>query len=655
MGALHRSSPQWTTVFFVVCLFVLTLSYSGAGFNLHLLSLWGLILLGWLALSIARLDLSRSHLASGWLPLVVLMYLGWLLIAPSLSSYPYGSFTKAMSLAVLPLVFLGRLAEPANSATTVKWIKSSLVLCAVAMAIWGMVDFLVSRERAHAAFLDANAYAALINLFLIPVVYLYLGAPSTENGTSYPKLLLTLATVLALAQGMSLSRGALIAFLATLSLLLWLRRKSPVFWARLPWLLGILVTTHVLVNFTAPIPPRGIDSLLLAPEQAIQDSSIRERLLILKSTWQMIKDSNPVIGSGLGTFKILYPAYRDPDESSGGNFVHNDYLQAFQEGGVVQLTFLLVLTVYAPLWLLLMHVTKSGNFGSSCNDKEIGPGLLLGIGCASLHALVNFIHYVGPLTFLVGLYLAHCWETFQPRHEIRIGFVNGAHVKPGIVKTLLVLVLAAPVVVLAADGVIFKLFATDRALHMNMVPDERVAALNLALAVRPGNPMPRIMLIRALVAAAEKSDSNEAREELLSQAEQESAILSNQAPGLALAQHYFPAKILVLRESSSNLIGARYHLEKAVQLVPPSTTMRLELVRTYTKLGQITEAHQTVAEAKKWVRFEIDLDALTAFAEEAEKLVAGDREEAYYWNHIQSEISRIKSARKLTTLANPVE
>lgn len=652
----HRYLPEWVAVTFILSLFVITLSYSGAGYNLHLLSLWGLLLLAWFSTSIIRLDFSHAYLAWGWLPLIIIMYFGWLLLAPSLSGYPYASFTRAMALAVMPLVFLGWLLISADKQKTWDLTWNCLLLCGIAMAIWGMGDFLVLGERAHASFLDPNAYAALINLLLIPTIYLYFGTTSSQYPTEGPKPLLIVVALLALAQAMSLSRGALLVFLITLLVVLWLRRNTSTFWSRLPWLLCVLVLANLLVKF-APIAPRqGIETFLLGPDQVMRDSSIRERLLLTKSTWKMVEDTNPMFGSGLGTFKILYPAYRDPDERSSGNFAHNDYLQALQEGGIIQLGFFLALAVVTPVWLLYKYRSRSDHRNTT-DDSDIVPGLLLGVACASLHALVNFIHYVGPLSFLIGLYAARSWEAVQPHREFRLSFFGAAQVKQGFLKAFVLLIFAVPIAILTADGIIFKLFATDKAIHTRMDPDGRVVALNLALAIRPGNPMPRILLIRALISEAEKSDSEETRHALLSQAERESTILAAQAPALALAKHYFPGKILALRASPTDLVEARSHFEKAVRLVPPATTMRRELVKIYIKLGQNAQAHRTVIEAKQWVRFEVDLSSLAMFAREAQTIAVtqNDPGEASYWAGVQSQISELKKTGKLTNSSNPVE
>jgi O-antigen ligase len=630
-GFLPAISPAVALSF----IFTVALSYTGAGYNLHRLSLCGLLLALWLAISITKLDLSRLRLAWGWLPATVIMYFGWLLLAPFVSTYPYASFTTAMGLAALPLAFLGWwILSEKNKQQAWRLTWHLLLTLAVVLSVWGIADFLVQHRRAHASFLDPSAYAALINLFLLPAAYAYLTAPPSARRLENPNILLCVIALLALAQSMTLSRGALLALIGTLPALLWLTRSYPAFRLRCASLLSVLISAYLLVQLAPFAPPQGSASFL-TPES----DSVSGRLLLLKSAWRMIGDSNLLYGTGIGTFKTYYSAYRETGDISLGNFVHNDYLQALLEGGLVQTGFFLLLTVIAPLWLLLKSAPRSGGSGRS-SGRDIAPGLMLGIVSVSLHALVNFIHYVGPISLLTGLYLARCWETIQPCGRFNILRPIVPYVKPAFAKALLILVLAVPIAALVVDGIIFKLFATNDSIHTRLEAGARLAALNLSLAVRPGNPMPRIFLIRGLLIAAEKSETD-VREALLRQAERETTILSAQAPALAISRHFYMGKIRVLRGTPGDMILAQQDLERAVQLVPAASGMRLELVKLYRKLGHTEKAYQTVRDAKKWIGFEVDSSILIAFAKEAESIARDkkDDKESEYWAQVHRHVS----------------
>lgn len=622
------------TALFLV--FVVTLTYTGAGFNLHRLSLTGLLLFLWIAFLISKLDLSRLRLSWGWLPWVVLAYLIWLLISPLISNYPYASSTTGFRLALLPFVFIAWQLVPRN-AKDQAWhsIWLFIVFSLIVLSIWGISDLFLHHERARASFLDTNAYAGLINLVLVPLAYFYLTGSGSPFGDDNPRLALFTIAILALAQASTLSRGGLIAFLAVLPALFWWTCRHATFRSRLPWLLGVLVAAHVAVQ-AAPGAPRAVVETI-AP--TTEDGSVHSRMLLLESTWKMLGDSNLLYGNGIGTFKTYYSAYRLEGEDSYGNFVHNDYLQGLFEGGIIQLGFLTLLTVVAPIWLLFSRRSRKKLRERSHSSDT--PGLVLGVCCISIHALVNFIHYVGPIAVLTGLYLAHAWEEIEPTRRFNLQRRTATLLNPKFSKGLVIFLLAIPTTVLLMDGVIFKLFATDHPISARMSPDARLAALNLALTVRPGDPIPRIFLIRGLLTAAEQAQSQENRNTLLTQAQRETTALAETAPALALGRYFYPGRIRVLRGDPGDLIRARSDFEQAVKSVPSSTRMRLELIKVYQRLGQQDKAYQAIRDARKWVRLEVDMSALAEFANTARSvaLQQSDLKEAKYWAGIQARLN----------------
>ena len=101
----------------------------------------------------------------------MVVYFGWLMLAPLLSGYPYASFTRAMGLAVLPLVFLARVGEPTNDEITRTWLERLFLMCAAVIAIWGIADFVVMRERGITLTIDdfGTGYSALSRLARLPI------------------------------------------------------------------------------------------------------------------------------------------------------------------------------------------------------------------------------------------------------------------------------------------------------------------------------------------------------------------------------------------------------------------------------------------------------------------------------------------------------
>lgn len=629
--------PLWSAIA-VSLPFATALFYNGPGHSLHWLSVSSILLFTWLSLSISRLDLSRLRIPWGWLPVLAVVYATWLFLNPAISTYPYASSTAAMQLALLPLCLLGWLLLPGeNKSRTWRLTWTFLLSCAAAVSAWGIVDLLVFAHRAHGPLVDANAYAALINLFLVPTAFAYLTTSASGHGVDRPRLLLGIVALLAVAQFAAHSRGAQLALLATMPLLLWWTRGHLSFRARLPWLVAVLVGGYLLVNLVQVAPRQGIHSLLLAPGQQVEtDPAIQMRLLMWKTTLKIVADHSLITGTGLGTYKLQYASYRDPREmETSGNLAHNDYLQALQEGGLIQLGFFLSLIVFAAAWSL--HKIRSRGAGRCPSDNvELAPGLLLGVLCVSLHALVNFVHYVAPIALLTGLYLARGWEAAQ---SSRGAFgLNPARVSPGFLKGALIALLAVPMMILVLDGVIFKLFGTGDPMIAQLRPTQRFAVINSALALRPGNPMPRVSYIQDQLRYAQEFGSPA----FLDEAERQSRILATNAPALASGR-FFIGMIRVMRGTPEDLQLAQADLEYVVRRVPPSTVMRLELVKLYRRQGRDNDAYDSIREARKWVHLEHDYGSLAAFALEAIEIaeIRNDGAEVEYWSWIYGRLKEL--------------
>ena len=582
------------------------------------------------------MDLHHLHLTPGWLLAVAITYGAWLLVNPLLSTYPYASLAGATQLALLPLGFIGWLIQPnQNKRSLWRPTWQLLLLCGAAIAVWGISDYFIYKTSAHGPLIDANAYAALINLFLVPTAFAYLNEQPIVRNSNRPYLELSAIVLLALALFASLSRGGLLAFLAVLPVVLWQNRNRRTFRSRCTLLLILLLSAYTVVKISPLETQKGIEKLLMAPAHQLEtDTSIQTRFLIWKTTWNIVQNSNLVIGTGLGTFKNYYATYRDPAETnSSGNLAHNDYLQALQEGGLIQLTFLITLILIAPCWLLFKH-RRNYNGRNSSGKINSSAGLLLSIVCISIHALVNFIQFVAPIALLTGFYLARAWEIEQPRREFRL-LPRRFPMKSYLPKSAIIGLLAVPVFVLALDGIIFKTLSTRNPLLIHMDERQRFELLNVALTLRPGNPIPRAVMIQDLLEAAHTSSSRVLREQFLTHAEQEASALAAVAPALA-SGWFFLGKTQALKGTPGELQLARENLERAVKLVPPASGMRLELVKVYQRLGLDDEAYQAVLNSKKWLPLEKDYRSLAAFALEA-RLIAvrqQNENEVEFWSWV---------------------
>jgi len=170
------------------------------------------------------------------------------------------------------------------------------------------------------------------------------------------------------------------------------------------WLILLILTFTIITIIYSTDNPLN-KSAITVKERAMstfdeKDPSINTRLLIWGTTLDMIKDG-PILGSGIGTFKINYLNYQaeflqdNPDYIKywgHAREVHNEYLQMWAELGIIGLgIFLSILFIFYNI--IRKYLKKENNK----KKKIIVFGLLLGIICFLIHSLFTFPLHVPAL------------------------------------------------------------------------------------------------------------------------------------------------------------------------------------------------------------------------------------------------------------------
>jgi len=195
------------------------------------------------------------------------------------------------------------------------------------------------------------------------------------------------------------------------------------------WLVCLLfVFLIITVTYSTENPLNK--SRLTVAERAVStfdkyDPSINNRLLIWRTTLEMIKDY-PVIGSGIGTFRMNYLKHQAGilDEnphyikySNNAGEAHNEYLQMWAEIGIIGLGIFLIIIIliYSQFWKFFKKVQNA-------QKKIIGCGLILGISCYLFHSLFTFPLHVPALasTFFVIVGLGMVYINKFNLSEIKI-------------------------------------------------------------------------------------------------------------------------------------------------------------------------------------------------------------------------------------------
>jgi len=130
--------------------------------------------------------------------------------------------------------------------------------------------------------------------------------------------------------------------------------------------------------------------------------SAGKRSAMRQGTWRLFLD-HPLLGTGLGTFEIVFPPYDSVFDGKIANHAHNDYLEVLAETGMVG-----GLCCLWFLWVVLLQSLKGmaelgESFGSALNLAGL-------VACSGIlvHSLVDFNLRIpaNALLFFVSAHLA---------------------------------------------------------------------------------------------------------------------------------------------------------------------------------------------------------------------------------------------------------
>lgn len=317
----------------------------------------------------------------------------------------------------LPLVFwIYTLSQDQNRLW--RFLSGAALLTGVVLAGWALYQVLVQHDVPRSVFLDINSHAAFLNLIALPAsAYFLLHRPNMRSSKILGALLFLLFFAIALTKG----RGAMLSFALGATLLVWMAyRHVP---GKNIWILLLLVAgAYLLANV---VWQGGVGERLhtvFNPASAGAD-----RYIIWQQAWEMMKHA-PLLGTGIGTFWLAWPPWRDPADTSGGYYVHNDYLQIWIEGGLPALLLLLAVLCSA-LWLFVRALKNPSTSplppgeGLGVRERVEITGLFAGLFAIAAHSFFNFNFYVLPTLILAGVVLGRFHQLAtqaQPAQVTRI-------------------------------------------------------------------------------------------------------------------------------------------------------------------------------------------------------------------------------------------
>jgi len=237
---------------------------------------------------------------------------------------------------------------------------------------------------------------------IFPVAFSYfLLSQTKKNRILYFLLLSIIYATLMICQ----SRGIWISISLIVILAIYIIIKFnllKIFKENKKWLTLLLITFLVITIIYSIDNPLN-KSAITVPQRAMttfdeNDPSINTRFLIWKTTLEMIKD-RPLLGSGIGTFKMNYLFYQAEflknnfyylKYSGNAKEAHNEYLQMATELGMVGLG--IFLSIFIVFYSLIIKYFKKEE---SNQKKLIVFGLLMGITCFLIPSFFLAIQYMG--------------------------------------------------------------------------------------------------------------------------------------------------------------------------------------------------------------------------------------------------------------------
>lgn len=344
--------------------------------------------------------------ATGWRPKrgIDVLLLGWLIWLP-LTLFWSMSIGMAMQwvgiLMLLPLAYLSWRLVAAHARAKLA-LQTILWILLLILMIWGLNQGPDTVSlKPQGPFNDPNTYAGVLNLLALPLLAHYLASNLATLPRWNRTLQLTLLGGAALVFFLVASRGATLSVLLTVPVLLWVARSQADFIRKLLLLMTVAVVSYGLALWSTS----GFGNVVqrLANTLHRGDSS---RLMLIQSALDMIAD-HPWSGTGLGSFRLLYPSYRMPEEAgTGGGWVHNDYLQLWLEGGFPMLVLLLALVGWV-VWAMW----RNARAVKVDNDALVRFGYLSGMMAVFIQANVNFMFYFAFISLFLGLYLGRVSRT----------------------------------------------------------------------------------------------------------------------------------------------------------------------------------------------------------------------------------------------------
>ncbi len=401
---------------------------------------WARIIIHWATLALLGLTalkwLSHGevHFPAGWLNLPIALLVLVALLSTAGSINRYGSMQEAMRIINYVLFFYLIFMNLTNRHAATRFLMTIVVAAALLPFAGAIQDWILAARNESvisllpqsfrfATYPNENHFGAFLALVL-PAGLGLAGYLFRRRRWDWFGLVVICLVLIAIALMETLTRatwvGVVVALLA-MTAVFGMAKSIPQ--ERRAWVVVGVVTALIMVLGLAPA--RAVENLKTVVSQGDTDRSMAFRYAVWKDSLQIIRD-HPMLGTGLGTFGLIYTRYR----SAVGNLPlvyvdvpHNDYLQYAVEMGV-----LAGVSLVAILLLLIYYLARHAFLHSTDPDLSLVLGVLGSVVAFLVVAFYSFEFYITANGLLfwaiagVGVYLTS--PSQEALQEGTVGFAQ---------------------------------------------------------------------------------------------------------------------------------------------------------------------------------------------------------------------------------------
>ncbi|MCK4533157.1 O-antigen ligase family protein, partial [bacterium] len=261
-----------------------------------------------------------------------------------------------------------------------------------------------ARSKFFGPYINGNHFAAYLGM----IVPLSIGMGLSEIKKSKKLLFWFLGIIMALGLLFSLSNGGIVSFIgAMIFLFIFLNsRKST---QKGKWIIATVLCLVIMGVIWLGINPIKEEASQLF--QFNQSESFQSRWPVWKASIKMLK-GNWLFGTGLGTFRYVFPKFRPPGINREFRYVHNDYLAVLLNTGIVGFLILFLGGFY-----YFRNIIKEFYKRRNPYIIAISCGIITALFSMLLHSFVDFNLQIGPNALLFIIITALTIQILKLRNE----------------------------------------------------------------------------------------------------------------------------------------------------------------------------------------------------------------------------------------------